>query len=225
MMEKHQNKKKNNDDPLCSALTEVDYQVYQITELANGILSFKTKTLNRALWVNLATATLPALALGVDPASKNIMKHPPVKSGTLFETSLISRVITQGIFVAATTITAYWIGVSIGNHMVGQTMAFCVLALSQMLRAFNQRSNTEPIWVRSEGTNPWLFVSFVVSAILMACILFIPALQSVFHLTMLSGVQWLIVIGLSVLSIIQVEVVKGITKLISYSKNKRKDEK
>ena len=177
------------------------------------------------LWVNLATATLPALALGVDPASKNIMKHPPVKSGTLFETSLISRVITQGIFVAATTITAYWIGVSIGNHMVGQTMAFCVLALSQMLRAFNQRSNTEPIWVRSEGTNPWLFVSFVVSAILMACILFIPALQSVFHLTMLSGVQWLIVIGLSVLSIIQVEVVKGITKLISYSKNKRKDEK
>ncbi|MFR1214010.1 MAG: cation transporting ATPase C-terminal domain-containing protein [Acutalibacteraceae bacterium] len=56
------------------------------------------------LWVNLATATLPALALGVDPA-KNIMKHPPVQSGTLFEASLISRVITQGIFVAATTIT------------------------------------------------------------------------------------------------------------------------
>ena len=40
------------------------------------------------LWVNLATATLPALALGVDPASKNIMKHKPVKSGTLFEKRL-----------------------------------------------------------------------------------------------------------------------------------------
>ena len=104
------------------------------------------------------------------------MKHPPVQSGTLFEASLISRVITQGIFVAVTTITAYWIGVTIGGHTVGQTMAFCVLALSQMLRAFNQRSNTEPIWVRSEGMNPWLFVSFGVSAILMVCILFIPAL-------------------------------------------------
>ena len=173
------------------------------------------------LWVNLATATLPALALGVDPASKNIMKHPPVQSGTLFEASLISRVITQGIFVAVTTITAYWIGVTIGGHTVGQTMAFCVLALSQMLRAFNQRSNTEPIWVRSEGMNPWLFVSFGVSAILMVCILFIPALQSIFHLTTLTWIQWLIVIGLSVLSIIQVEVAKWITKLISYYNNKR----
>ena len=177
------------------------------------------------LWVNLATATLPALALGVDPASKNIMKHPPVKSGTLFEASLISRVITQGIFVAATTITAYWIGVTIGGHTVGQTMAFCVLALSQMLRAFNQRSNTEPIWVRSEGMNPWLFVSFGVSAILMACILFIPVLQSIFHLTTLTWIQWLIVLGLSVLSMIQVEAVKWMIKLISYYKHKRQSEK
>ena len=177
------------------------------------------------LWVNLATATLPALALGVDPASKNIMKHPPVKSGTLFEASFISRVITQGIFVAATTITAYWIGVTIGGHTVGQTMAFCVLALSQMLRAFNQRSNTEPIWVRSEGMNPWLFVSFGVSAILMACILFIPVLQSIFHLTTLTWIQWLIVLGLSVLSMIQVEAVKWMIKLISYYKHKRQSEK
>ncbi len=173
------------------------------------------------LWVNLATATLPALALGVDPASKNIMKHQPVKSGTLFEKSLISRVVTQGIFVAATTITAYWVGTSLGGHAVGQTMAFCVLALSQMLRAFNQRSNTEPIWVRTEGENPWLFVSFGVSAVLMACILFIPALQTIFHLTWLSGTQWLIVVGLSILSIVQVEVVKGIMKLIAYGKKKR----
>ncbi|NRN76998.1 Calcium-transporting ATPase 1 [Lactobacillus helveticus] len=65
------------------------------------------------LWVNLATATLPALALGVDPASKNIMKHKPVKPGTLFEKDLVWRVITQGIFVAMMTLTAYFIGASI----------------------------------------------------------------------------------------------------------------
>jgi len=104
-------------------------------------------------------------------------------------------------------------------------MAFCVLALSQMLRAFNQRSNTEPIWVRSEGMNPWLFVSFGVSAILMACILFIPVLQSIFHLTTLTWIQWLIVLGLSVLSMIQVEAVKWMIKLISYYKHKRQSEK
>ncbi len=161
------------------------------------------------LWVNLATATLPALALGVDPASKNIMKHKPVKSGTLFEKDLVGRVITQGVFVAAMTTCAYWIGANMGDHVVGQTMAFCVLAFSQMLRAFNQRSNTEPIWVRAEGTNPWLILSFVASAVLMSCILFIPALQSVFRLTLLNGVQWLIVVGLSLMSVVQVEIVKA----------------
>lgn len=164
------------------------------------------------LWVNLATATLPALALGVDPASKNIMKHKPVKSGTLFEKDLVCRVIIQGIFVAAMTTCAYWIGSSLSGHVTGQTMAFCVLALSQMLRAFNQRSNTEPIWVRAEGMNPWLILSFIASAILMACILFVPALQSVFKLTLLDGTQWLIVIGLSLMSILQVEIVKAIKR-------------
>ncbi len=160
------------------------------------------------LWVNLATATLPALALGVDPASKNIMKHQPVKSGTLFEKDLVRRVITQGIFVSIMTICAYWIGMSAGNHVTGQTMAFCVLAFSQMLRAFNQRSNTEPIWVRTEGINPWLIISFAASVLLMACILFIPGLRNAFQLTLLNGAQWLTVIGLSLLSIIQVEIVK-----------------
>jgi Ca2+-transporting ATPase len=162
------------------------------------------------LWVNLATATLPALALGVDPASKNIMKHKPVKSGTLFEKDLISRVVTQGVFVAILTIAAFWIGVEFGSYTTGQTMAFSVLAFSQMLRALNQRSNTEPIWVRAEGSNPWLSVSFVVSGALMLCILLIPALQSAFKLTFLSGSEWAIVLGLSVLSIVQMEVVKWI---------------
>ncbi|WP_283129608.1 cation-translocating P-type ATPase C-terminal domain-containing protein, partial [Allofournierella massiliensis] len=95
-----------------------------------------------------------------------------------------------------------------------QTMAFCVLAFSQMLRAFNQRSNTEPIWVRAEGINPWLIISFVVSALLMACILLVPALQNAFQLTLLDGTQWLIVIGLSLMSILQVEIVKTIKKHI-----------
>lgn len=167
------------------------------------------------LWVNLATATLPALALGVDPASRNIMKHPPVKSGTLFERDLIGRVITQGAFTAILTLAAYWMGSEMSDPVTGQTMAFCVLAFSQMLRAFNQRSNTEPIWVRAEGHNPWLHVSFAVSAVLMVCILFIPALQSVFKVTYISGLQWLIVICLAILSVVQVEVVKFVKRCIS----------
>lgn len=160
------------------------------------------------LWVNLATASFPALALGIDPPSKNIMRHRPVKSGTLFEKDLVYRVVIQGVFVSAMTICAYWIGASMTGHAAGQTMAFCVLAFSQMLRAFNQRSNTEPIWVRAENLNPWLVVSFLASAALMLCILLVPALQTAFQLTTLSVLQWMIVVALSVLSIVQMEVMK-----------------
>lgn len=161
------------------------------------------------LWVNLATATLPALALGVDPASKNIMKHKPVKAGTLFEKDLVIRVITQGIFVALLTLTGYFIGKETGNQVVGQTMAFSILALAQMIRSFNQHSNTDPIWKRSSGNNPWLTVSFIISAFFMGIILFVPAMQDAFHITSLSAGQWLIVVTLALLSIAQVELVKG----------------
>ena len=166
------------------------------------------------LWVNLATATLPALALGVDPASKNIMKHKPVKSGTLFEKDLLTRVAVQGIFVAILTLTAYHIGSSTLSHAVGQTMAFCVLAFSQLLRALNQRSNTEYIWVRAEGHNPWLWLSFTASVALMAAILLISVLQQAFKLTDLSCDMWFVVFALSLLSIVQIEVCKLIAKIL-----------
>ena len=173
------------------------------------------------LWVNLATASLPALALGVDPASKNIMKHKPVKTGTLFERDLVWRVISQGIFVALMTLLAYWIGDTFDNPIAGQTMAFCVLALSQMLRAFNQHSNTDPIWIRGNKVNIWLIVSFIVSAILMGFILFTPNLQSLFHLTNLTSRQWLVVIILSLFSILQVELMKLIKRSVKARQQSR----
>ena len=173
------------------------------------------------LWVNLATASLPALALGVDPASKNIMKHKPVKTGTLFERDLVWRVISQGIFVALMTLLAYWIGDTFDNLIAGQTMAFCVLALSQMLRAFNQHSNTDPIWIRGNKVNIWLIVSFIVSAILMGVILFTPNLQSLFHLTNLTSRQWLVVIILSLFSILQVELMKLIKRSVKARQQSR----
>ena len=62
------------------------------------------------LLINLATDSLPAVALGVDPASKNIMKHPPVKSGTLFEKGMVVRIIVHGLFISAAAWAAYLIG-------------------------------------------------------------------------------------------------------------------
>lgn len=165
------------------------------------------------LWINLATATLPALALGVDSASKDIMTYKPVKSGTLFERDLVSRVIIQGVFVAVMALIAYWLGVSWQGHTLGQTMAFCVLTFSQILRAFNQRSNTDPIWVRSETPNPWILVAGVIAAGMMAAILLVPALRDAFKLTALGTREWATVILFAASSIVQIEIVKAVKRL------------
>ena len=164
------------------------------------------------LFINLATDSLPALALGVDPASKNVMKEKPVKSGTLFEKSLVSRVILHGIFITIATISAFLIGYNTDSYIVGQTMAFTVLAISQMLHAFNQRSNTDSIFTKGNGHNKYLFFSLLSSFVLLMIILFVPFFRNIFSLSVLKPIEWLITIGLSILPVIFVEITKFIKR-------------
>lgn len=164
------------------------------------------------LCINLATDSLPALALGVDPASKNIMKEKPVKSGSLFEKSLVIRVILHGIFITIATIIAYQIGLRTDSHSVGQTMAFTVLAISQLFHALNQRSNTESILTTGNGHNKSLFVAIVASFAIVCVVLFVPIMRNIFSLTILKPEEWLITIGLSILPLVLVEITKLIKR-------------
>ena len=164
------------------------------------------------LCINLATDSLPALALGVDPASKNVMKEKPVKSGSLFEKALVARVILHGIFITIATISAFLIGYNTDSYIVGQTMAFTVLAISQMLHAFNQRSNTDSIFTKGNGHNKYLFFALLSSFVLLLIILFVPVIRNIFSLTILKPIEWAITIGLSILPVIFVEITKFIKR-------------
>lgn len=164
------------------------------------------------LCINLATDSLPALALGVDPASKNVMKEKPVKSGSLFEKALVARVILHGIFITIATISAFLIGYNTDSYIVGQTMAFTVLAISQMLHAFNQRSNTDSIFTKGNGHNKYLFFALLSSFVLLLIILFVPVIRNIFSLTILKPIEWTITIGLSILPVIFVEITKFIKR-------------
>ena len=164
------------------------------------------------LCINLATDSLPALALGVDPASKNIMKEKPLKSGSLFEKSLVARVILHGIFIAISTISAFLIGYNMDSYIVGQTMAFSVLAISQMLHAFNQRSNTDSIFSKGNGHNKYLLFALISSFLLLIIILFIPYIRNIFSLTILKPIEWVITLLLSLLPVLLVEITKFIKR-------------
>ena len=101
------------------------------------------------LWINLVTDSLPALALAVDPAAKNIMERKPLKQGKgIFTKGMTMRIIYQGIMIGIITIIAFIIGLATTNSTdaerikAGQTMAFCVLALSQLVHIYNIRDKS-----------------------------------------------------------------------------------
>ncbi|NLM50562.1 MAG: calcium-translocating P-type ATPase, PMCA-type [Clostridiaceae bacterium] len=161
------------------------------------------------LWVNLITDSLPALALGVESIDKDIMKKPPrdPKKG-VFADGLAVTICWQGFMVGLITLAAYVIGdMYYGDHLEANTMAFAVLALSQLFHAFNVRSE-KSLFKTGVFSNLPMIGAFLVSFVLQCAVLFVPFLQKVFGVTTLSYVEYLIVFGLSVSPIVICEIVK-----------------
>ena len=165
------------------------------------------------LFINLVTDTLPSLALGIDPASPNVMKHKPVKEGSLFERGLVFRIGFYGVFLAIITLVAYFIGQD-DSYNVGMTMAFTVLCLSQIFHSLNQSSSITSLFSKDYPRNKMLFLSMVGSIFFLMIVLFVTPIREFFSLSVLSGNEWLIVILLSLSPILIVEIFKAIKRSI-----------
>lgn len=163
------------------------------------------------LFINLVTDTLPSLALGIDPVSPNVMKHKPVKEGSLFEKGLVFRIGFYGIFLAIITLIAYLIG-SNDSYDVGMTMAFTVLCLSQIFHSLNQSSSITSLFSKDYPRNKMLFLSMIGSIFFLMIVLFVTPIREFFSLSVLSGNEWLIVILLSLSPILIVELFKAIKR-------------
>ena len=162
------------------------------------------------LLINLATDSLPAVALGVDPASANIMRHKPVKSGTLFERGMIYRIALHGLFISAASWAAYLIGTYCfaHDHVQAMTMTFLVLSFSQLSHALNQRSNTDSVFKGGQGHNKFLAVALTASAAIVLLVALVPPLQGFFNLIDLNWQEWLISLALSLFPLVAVEISK-----------------
>ena len=143
------------------------------------------------LWINLVTDSLPALALAVDPAEKDIMKRKPMKkSSGIFTKGMTYRLIYQGVMVGLLTLVAFILGLSTEGSpeykiQVGQTMAFTVLALSELVHVFNVRNNKHSIFKTNPFNNSTLLLAIGASAALMLAVLLVPALQGIFGIVLL----------------------------------------
>ena len=173
------------------------------------------------LWINLVTDTFPALALAFDPANKDIMDRKPVKRNEgIFTKGRTFRIIYQGLMIGLLTLAAYLIGLGTTNKAidgltleqtkieVGQTMAFIVLAFSELIHVFNIRDNKNSIFKTGILGNGVLILAILASALLMVVILFIPQLRTIFSIPILPSDNIIETIVLVLSPIIIVEIMK-----------------
>ena len=165
------------------------------------------------LWVNLVTDGPPALALGLDPAEKDIMQIPPRDPNKgIFSGKMGFNIFSQGIFIGLLSLSAFYIGISFYSLEIARTMAFATLSFSQLAQSLNARSQKFSIFRIGLFTNLYLIMAISISGILQFLVMIIPSLQFIFKTVWLDLNQWWIVVILSLAPIIYVELLK-LTKL------------
>jgi len=178
------------------------------------------------LWINLVTDSLPAIALGMEAVESDVMdRKPKPKSEGIFAHGLGIRVVIQGVMFAFLTLTAFWVGTGLelvhmfdgvlldkaheANLIGGQTLAFMVLALCQIVQAYNMRSE-HSLFKIGPFKNKNLNLAALASTALMAFVLFVPGVQGIFNLCYLTWKQYLIGVGLIFVPLVVMELFKAL---------------
>jgi len=188
-----------------------------ITVFVAMLLWHKTPLLSmQLLWINLVTDSLPAIALGMEAVEKDVMdRKPKPKNEGIFAGGLGIRVVLQGLMFATLTLIGFKLGENVtGTLEGGQTMAFMVLALSQVIQAFNMRSDRSVFQI-GPFTNSKLNGAALISTVLVALVLFTPA-RIAFGLVILPWQLYLAGLGLILVPLIVME----LCKLFGFIKHK-----
>ncbi len=166
------------------------------------------------LFVNLVTDGLPAMALGVDPASPDLMDRPARKNQGIFTSGMIWRMVYQGVMVGLITLAAFLLG---GGHSgtaegvaIGRTMAFLVLAGSQLVHAFNVRNVRLSVFKDHPFRNMKLVAAAVGSFLILLIVDYVPFLANLFDLVPLDFVHEITVVGLCLVPLVVVEIMKAL---------------
>lgn len=162
------------------------------------------------LWINLVTDSLPAIALGMEAVEPDVMDHKPKPKGeSIFAHGLGLRVVLQGVMFAILTLTAFWLGWQGTDDLTaGRTMAFVVLALTQVVHSFNMRS-AHSLFKIGFFTNRYLNGAALISAALVVLVALIEPVASAFGLTRLSGGMYLTALILALVPVVVLELSKA----------------
>ena len=175
------------------------------------ILWHKTPLLSmQLLWINLVTDSLPAISLGMEAVEADVMDHKPKpKSEGIFAHGLGIQVVLQGCMFALLTLAAFVLGQRYGGSLeAGQTMAFMVLALTQIVQSFNMRSQRS-LFAIGPFSNKKLNGAALLSLALVCLVLFTPV-RVAFGLVLLPAWLYLVGLGLILVPLPVMELAKAI---------------
>ena len=174
------------------------------------------------LWINLVTDTLPAIALGVEPAEPGVMKHKPRgRQSNFFDGGVMGAIIYQGIFQTLLVLAVYGWAIMFPEHsqarMVHEdalTMAFATLGLIQLVHAFNVKSVYQSIFTVGAFRNRTFNWAIPVAFLLLMVTIVVPGFNQLFHVSHLSVGQWTAVIISSLMMLVLTEIVKAIQRAL-----------
>ena len=164
------------------------------------------------LFINLLTDSLPAIALGVEPHSSDVMNEKPrPKNQSILTKKVLTNICVEGIVIGVMTMIAFYFGF-LRNAEVASTMAFSTLCLSRLVHGFNCKSD-KPVWfTKKMWNNKSMICAFFVGFVLLNAVLLVPALQGIFAVAPLTIAELLTVYGLSLGTFVVVQILKMIRK-------------
>ena len=179
------------------------------------------------LWINLVTDTLPAIALGVEPAEPGIMTHKPRgRQSNFFDGGVFGAIMYQGVFQTILVLAVYGWGLVFPEHHTqaeihadALTMAFATLGLIQLLHAFNVKSVYQSVFKVGLFRNKTFNWAIPVAFVLLMATIVVPGFNNLFHVSHLSLTQWFAVIVGSFLIVVLVELVKAIQRALGKDKD------
>jgi Ca2+-transporting ATPase len=173
------------------------------------------------LWINLVTDSFPAVALGMDPGSPDVMKEKPRDAKeSFFAGGAGFHVVTGGVLIGALTIFAFWYGyyehgfspfdhsTPVNTVEYARSLAFMVLVICQLFFSLAVRNSSKSIFQIGIFSNKYVTGSILLGVLLQLIVIGIPAMQRAFHLQMLDLRGWLIAFSLGLMPLVLNEIVK-----------------
>lgn len=173
------------------------------------------------LFINLVTDSLPAIAIGVEPYRKDIMKEKPRKMDEpLLSRSFALEVLFEGILISCVTLVAFYMGKQV-NHLTASTMAFSTLCLARLFHGLNCRGKAS-LFQLGVFSNKASWLATLLGVVLWTMIMTIKPLMSIFEIASLSKEQFISIGMLSLVPLVVIQLIKlilGAQKVRSTSKN------